>query len=296
MISIALIPVAGKGTRMLPNTRSYPKELMEFGEKPVIEHVISGVKEAGVKRFLLIVGHKKGALMDYLGDGHYFGVSVDYIFQEETKGLGHAILSGYPVIEDEHTDFLVCFGDNIIRPTTEITNLIAIHEKYHPLATVMTFKTSTPQKYGVVKMVEDENRTLEITDIKEKPQTTEEQLPFKFEGHYHAVSSVLAFNVKIFDYLRKIKPGFGGELQITDAIGLAIANKEKILAYQLEGDFIDIGGWEYLKDLKKYFADLTDEKLDRIIAERNAIMEKLKSDLNESDKTLNSQKHAHIHP
>ena len=199
MISIALIPAAGMGTRMLPNTRSYPKELMEFGEKPVIEHVIAGVKEAGVKRFLLIVGHKKGAIIDYLGDGHYFGVSADYIFQEQTKGLGHAILSGHPVIEEEHTDFLVCFGDNIINPASEISNLIAIHEKFKPLATVMTFKTLTPQKYGVVKIEEHDDKSLKIVDIKEKPQTKEEQLPFKFDGMYHAVSSVLAFNVKILN-------------------------------------------------------------------------------------------------
>ena len=128
MISIALIPAAGKGTRMLPNTRSYPKELMEFGEKPVIEHVIDNVKKAGVKRFLLIVGHKKGAIIDYLGDGHYFGISADYILQESEKGLGHAILSGHSVIEHDHTDFLVCFGDNFIRPCSDIRNLIELHE------------------------------------------------------------------------------------------------------------------------------------------------------------------------
>ena len=290
MISIAIIPAAGKGTRMLPNTRSYPKELMEFGEKPVIEHVIDGIKQAGVKRVLLIVGHKKGAIIDYLGDGHYFGVSADYIFQETERGLGHAILSGYPVVEEDHTDFLVCFGDNIINPSTEISNLITIHEKYQPLATVMTFKTTTPQKYGVVKITENEDKILEIIDIKEKPQTKEEQIPFKYEGSYHAVSSVLAFNVKIFDYIRKVKPGYGGEIQITDAIGLAIKNNEKILAYQLNGEFIDIGGWEYLRDLKKYFANLNDEKIEKIISERNSIMERLRSDVNESEKIINSQK------
>ena len=294
MISIALIPAAGKGTRMLPNTRSYPKELMEFGEKPVIEHVIDNVKKAGVKRFLLIVGHKKGAIIDYLGDGHYFGISADYILQESEKGLGHAILSGHSVIEHDHTDFLVCFGDNIIRPSSEITNLIEMHEKHHPLATVMTFKTTTPQKYGVVKIEENSDNSLKIVDIKEKPQTLEEQLPFKFEGVYHAVSSVLAFNVKIFDYIRQVKPGYGGEIQITDAIGLAIKNNEKIIAYQLNGDFIDIGNWDYLKDLKKYFDSLDFEQLEKIIAERNLIMENLKADLGESEKNLNSQKNHKI--
>lgn len=275
---------------MLPNSRSYPKELMEFGEKPVIEHVVAGVKEAGVKRFLFIVGHKKGAIIDYFGDGHYFGVSADYIFQEEAKGLGHAILSGHPVIEDEHTDFLVCFGDNIISPRSEISNLISLHEKYQPFATVMTFETTTPEKYGVVKIVENEDGTLNILDIKEKPQTSQEQQPFKYDGTFHAVSSILAFNVKIFEYLRKIKPGFGGELQITDAIGLAIANKEKILAYPLNGNFIDIGGWEYLKDLKNYFANLSDEMIEKIIVERNILMEKLKSDLKESETNLEKTK------
>ena len=96
--------------------------------------------------------------------------------------------------------------------------------------------------------------------------------------------------MKIFDYIRKIKPGYGGEIQITDAIGLAIKNKEKILAYQLNGELIDIGGWDYLRDLKKYFANLSDEKIEKIISERNSIMERLRSDLKESEKTINSQK------
>ena len=96
MIGIALVLAAGKGTRMLPNTRSYPKELMEFGEKPVIEHVLTSVKDSGFKKVLLVVGHKKGALIDYIGDGKHFGLSTEYIYQEEPKGLGHAILSSSP--------------------------------------------------------------------------------------------------------------------------------------------------------------------------------------------------------
>ena len=267
---------------------------MDFGEKPVIEHVIDNVKKAGVKRFLLIVGHKKGAIIDYLGDGHYFGISADYILQESEKGLGHAILSGHSVIEHDHTDFLVCFGDNIISPCSEFTNLIEMLDNHLPLATVMTFKTTTPKKYGVVKIEQNSDNSLKIVDIKEKPQTLEEQLPFKFEGVYHAVSSVLAFNVKIFDYIRQVKPGYGGEIQITDAIGLAIKNNEKNKAYQLKGDFIDIGNWDYLKDLKKYFDSLDFEQLEKIIAERNLIMENLKADLGESEKNLNSQKNHKI--
>ena len=65
MIEIALVLAAGKGTRMLPNTRSYPKELLEFGEKPVIEHVLTSIRESGFKRVLLIVGHKKGAIINF---------------------------------------------------------------------------------------------------------------------------------------------------------------------------------------------------------------------------------------
>lgn len=279
MIGIALILAAGKGTRMLPNTRSYPKELMEFGEKPVIEHIITAVKNAGFKRVLLIVGHKKGAIIDYIGDGKHFGVSTEYIYQEDAKGLGHAILSAHNVIKDDFNDFLVCFGDNIIQPFSEISNLIKIHEKFQPLATIMTFETNTPEKYGVVKLQENDDNSIQVIDIREKPQSTNEQIPFKHNGSYQAVSSVLAFNVKIFDYINQIDPGHGGELQITDAIGLGIKKGEKVLAYQLKGNFIDIGGWEYLRDQRKYFCELTDEDLEKIIKERIELMNKLKNDL-----------------
>lgn len=277
MIGIALIPAAGKGTRMLPNTRAYPKELVEFGEKPVIEWVLNGLEEAGIRQVLLIVGHKKGALIDYVGDGRVFGLEANYIFQEEAKGLGHAVLSGHTVIEEDYSDFIVCFGDNIIQPSREISNLIALHEQHEPLATVMTFKTQTPERYGVVKVNRSGgNGTLEITDICEKPQTAEEQGPFEFEGSWQAVSSVLAFNTRIFDYLRKTKPGRGGEIQVTDAIGLGIQSGEKVLAYPLQGSFIDIGGWDFLRHQHHYFASMSEEELDRIIADRNRIMERLK--------------------
>lgn len=279
MIGIALILAAGKGTRMLPNTRSYPKELMEFGEKPVIEHVLATVKEAGFKRVLFIVGHKKGAIIDYIGDGAHFGVSTEYIYQEIPRGLGHAILSAEPVIIDDFDNFLVCFGDNIIQPSSEISNLITIHEKVKPLATIMTFETRTPEKYGVVKISDDALGSSLITAIKEKPQSEKDQAPFKLNGSFQAVSSVMALNTKIFDYIRRVKPGHGGELQITDAIGLGINNGEKVLAYQLKGKFIDIGGWNYLRDQRKYFCEMSEEQLEEIIKERIDLMSRLKKDL-----------------
>ncbi|MHA2364031.1 MAG: nucleotidyltransferase family protein [Candidatus Hodarchaeales archaeon] len=276
MIGIALIPAAGKGTRMLPNTRSYPKELMEFGEKPIIEHVISTVQQAGVRRIILIVGHKKGAIIDYIGDGKHFGLEANFIFQEEALGLGHAIFSGHTLIEHQYMDFLVCFGDNIIQPAREISNLITLHEEHKPLATIMTFTTQTPEKYGVVQVVRAEDKTLKVANIMEKPQTAEQQRPFLHEGTYHAVSSVLAFNTKIFDYLRKVKPGHGGEIQITDAIGLGIKAGEKVLVYPLQGRFIDIGGWEYLREQRKYFCEMSEEKLEEIIEERKKLMQRLR--------------------
>lgn len=279
MIEIALVPAAGKGTRLLPNTRSYPKELIEFGEKPVIEHVIASIQQAGIPRLLFIVGHKKGAIIDYIGDGKHFKIEANYIFQEEARGLGHAIYCGYPIIEQDYTDFLVCFGDNIIQPKKEITHLISLHEKYKPLATIMTFSTQSPEKYGVVKFknYNNDRQIQQIINIMEKPQSHKEQQPFLHNGSYHAVSSVLAFNTKIFEYLRRVKPGHKGEIQITDAIGLGMKSGEKVLAYPLQGKFIDIGGWNYLREQRNYFRNLSDEQLEAIIKERTILMQKLRN-------------------
>ena len=87
----AVITAGGKGTRLYPISRAYPKELIPFCGVPVIEYSINILRDNGIKDILVLAGTKKGALQDYLGNGNIFGVNISYIIQENPKGLGHAV-------------------------------------------------------------------------------------------------------------------------------------------------------------------------------------------------------------
>ena len=100
MTMIGLIPAAGAGTRLQPWTKALPKEMLQIGDKPIIEHVIDQFKTAEIEKIFIIVGYRKEAIMNYLGNGSEFGVKVAYLFQEKKEGLGHAIYEANDFIDE----------------------------------------------------------------------------------------------------------------------------------------------------------------------------------------------------
>lgn len=277
MVSVAIIPAAGKGTRMLPNTRAYPKELIQFGEKPVIEHVIDSLRESGVKKLLIVSGHKKSALYDYVGNGEIFGVNVGYIQQERLLGLGHAILCAKHMVRDQRIEnFVVFLGDTIIKSNSELKRLIKIHEENNAFATLLIDSVDTPERYGVVKFENLADNKGRIIDMFEKPKTDELKEKFKNGDKWHSIAGIYIFNSKIFDYLEKTEPGHGGEIQLTDAIHAGLKNREKVYGLVSGKNRIDVGGWDYLWHVREYFKNISDEELNKIIEDRTALMKKLK--------------------
>ena len=277
MIKLALIPAGGLGINLLPLTRAFPKELFPIVGKPVIEHVIDNIKSCGIEKFVFVAGYKKSALLDYIGDGHLFGIKASFVYQEIPSGPGDAILSGSIRIkrDSENQDFLVSYGDNIVRPYTEIQETINKHEKYKPLATIIVFPTTVPTRYGIT-LVQKINNIDRIVKVIEKPKNPEDQESFRDEdGSFLALSSIMVFNIRIFDYLRQTTKGLDNRLQIADALSKAIANGEQIIAHKLKGQFIDVSDWDFLWEVRKYYRSLTDEELSQLIDERNAVKNKL---------------------
>lgn len=272
---IGIIPAAGAGTRLLPFTRSSPKELAYYGGKPAIEWVLNCLKKAGVLRSLIIVGNKKGAMMDYVGDGSLFGVRVSYIQQEIPKGPGHAILCAKPEIDDlKEDDFVVFFGDSIILPERNVSQLIEKHMARKPICSILLIPVDDPEPFGAALLDGDR-----IIDIFEKPKTPEEKEKYKINGKWYIVAGVYTFNKRIFEYISQIGPGRNNEIQITDAIKEAIKSGETVLA-QIMGDNdkrIDIGSWDYLRDEKEYWTSISNEELEKLIRERKRIMELLRA-------------------
>lgn len=277
MVRIALIPAGGQGIALLPATRAFPKELYPFGGKPVIEHVIDAIKQCGITNCVFVAGYKKSALLDYIGDGSLFGVNASFVYQEEPSGPGDAILCGNTRIRRDAAEqnFLCCFGDNIILPPTQIKKVIEIHQRYQPLATVLVFPTTTPTRYGIVDLKEISG-VKRVVDIIEKPRTPEQQERLRSDsGQFLAISSVMVFNVRIFDYLRSIDRGVDDRYQVSDALVKAIQEGEQVVAHELTGEVIDVSSWSFLWKLRAYFRNMTDDQLTKIIKERNTLIESM---------------------
>lgn len=267
---VGLIPAAGSGTRLYPFSRAVPKEMYPILGKAVIEHCIDNLREAGVFRALLIVGHQKGALMDYLGDGSFFGMKLAYIYQLRRGGLGHAILQGREWI---NSTFTVMLGDSFIEPKKELGVLIEDHLKKKPIATVMLFEVDSPEGYGVAKLsrLADHHGTVE--SLVEKPSLNEAK-PYLIDGKYYALCGAYVFEPEIFSYIERTKPGAKGEVQITDAMALALKEGKKVNAVILRGKYLDIGKWKTVLKIEKELFSLINE--DACISDREAMMEKIK--------------------
>ncbi len=228
---VGLIPAAGGGTRLYPFSKAVPKEMYPILGKAVIEHSIENLRKGGIEDIFIIVGYQKGALMDYIGDGSLYGANVAYIYQTKRKGIAHAILQSKHWI---NSSFVTLLGDSFIEPKEEILRIINLHEKKRPIATVLLFKVKDPTGYGIVKLKDPENGYGIVEKMIEKPafKNAEE---FKSNDEYFALCGLYIFEPKIFDYIEKTNPGARGEIQITDAIHLAVKMGEKVYGMILNG-------------------------------------------------------------
>jgi len=230
-----LIPAAGLGTRLQPITLAIPKELLLIGNKAVIEYVIESMKEAGVTDITVIVGWRKNAILDYLGSGKRLGVNISYVVQDERNGLAKAVESGKQLMGDN--PFLVVLGDDFFYPKTFLKEILDFHKKQNADATIGVAEIEDPTRHGIIKPG-DNNK---IEDIVEKP--SKEKAPSNL-----GCMGVYIFEPSIFDAIKKTKPGFKDEYQITDSIKIMIEEGYKVLYSKINGEHIDVGT---LEDLKK---------------------------------------------
>jgi len=238
---IGLIPAAGSGTRMMPFTRAIPKELFHIKRKAVIDHVIETLHDyANINKIFIVVGSHKGAIIDHVGDGSMQNkekLKVAYLFQEERKGLAHAIYQAKQFIDE---DFIVHAGDTFIHPKDEIKEAIKKFEEKKPFAVILAKEVDDPTKYGILKV--DEKGYL--IDAVEKPTMAQAESFKTKNGKYLCVSPIYLFRKEIFGYIEKTPIGAKNEFQITDSIKLALKDGKKIIIHNLKGYSFDIGNWE----------------------------------------------------
>lgn len=250
----AVIPAAGLGTRMLPAAKSIPKELLPLVDRPVLEYIVREAAAAGIEDILIVTNRGKEAIEDYFdyapaleaslaaaGKTHYLSevrapaelANISFLRQKETKGLGHAVWCARSFVGDE--PFAVLLGDDVMRADTPVIGqLIAAATRYGASAVgVQTVSPEAIAKYSSVKVTPLGGRVYDMADVVEKPRPEEVYSLYAILGRYVLTSA-------IFGILQNQKPGYGGEVQLTDGLK-TLCHQERMVAVDFEGKRFDTG-------------------------------------------------------
>jgi UTP--glucose-1-phosphate uridylyltransferase len=261
-INIAVVPVAGLGTRLLPATKSQPKEMLPVGRKPVVQYVVEELTRMGMQRLLFITGPGKTSIENHfdlngeliqvlretgkeelLAELEFERAPVQYFYtrQRQLLGLGHAISCAQPFVGDQ--PFVVALGDSIIgmHAQSDIVQRMTRCFVDKQAAAVIAFEEvplAEVHRYGIARPKSDGD-IFEIADLIEKPSVEEAPSNLAIAARY-----VLA--PAIFEAIRHTRPGKGGEVQITDAIRILMQGGGKVYGVCLRGDECryDIGNFQ----------------------------------------------------
>ena len=276
-MNIAVIPAAGLGTRLLPITKSQPKEMVPVGRKPVVQYIVEELTRVGIDQFLFITGATKtsienhfdtnaelieslrvGGKEDLLAELEFDRFKVNYFFtrQRQLLGLGHAVLCAKSFVGNQ--SFVVALGDSIIglHASSDIVRRMQNCFNKNDCDAVITFQDvplNEVTRYGIAQPKE-EGEFFELADVIEKPSTAEAPSTLAIAARY-------IFTPAIFDALERTAPGKGNEIQLTDAIRLMIQEGKKVYGVRLKHDETryDIGNFEAYFRAFVEFA-LADEK------------------------------------
>jgi len=250
----AVIPAAGLGTRFLPATKAQPKEMLPVVDKPAIQYVVEEAVRCGIDDILIITGRGKRSLEDHFdrsveleAELHSKGkdeqleevvrladlADIHYVRQGEPLGLGHAVNVARKHVGDH--PFVVMLGDDImVEESTVLEEMIDVYDTKQ--ASVIVCKEFPPEQislYGCVDYEDAGDRLLRIKGVVEKPSAQEAPSSYAVLGRY-------VFTPGIFDALDQVKPGRGGEIQLTDAIQVLLAT-EDVYGYTFVEGRYDVG-------------------------------------------------------
>ena len=252
----AVIPAAGFGTRMLPASKSVPKEMLPIYDKPTLHHIVKEVVDSGITDILIIISKDKGSIEDYFDvnfeleyelnkksseisrEIHELSkmANIYTIRQKKKNGLGDAIKYAESFVGDE--PFAILLGDDIIYNTSDelpcIKQMADIYEREEtPVLGVQEVSWEDVDKYGIVNGVKTSDRITEVESLVEKPSREEATTNLAILGRYIVTPD-------IFPILHETKPGKNNEIQLTDALN-KLAEKRKMIAYDFIGKRYDVG-------------------------------------------------------
>lgn len=251
----AVIPVAGFGTRLLPVTKSVPKELLPLVDVPAIQVIVEECIESGIEEVVLITGRGKGGIADHFDYNFELESLLESrgklelldkvrhissmirtvsVRQKKPLGLGHAVLCAKDVVGDE--PFLVLLPDDIITSThVPVTRqMLDVYAKYgEAVVSIMEVPDEDVSRYGIVSGEQWSEGLHRVRTLVEKPDVSFAPSNLAIIGRY-------LLPPVVFEYLQEIKPGMDGEIQLTDALA-RLARERALIGYEFEGDRHDIG-------------------------------------------------------
>ena len=249
MIKNAVVPVAGLGTRLLPATKSQPKEMLPVGKKPIVQYVVEELARSGCEQILFVTGRGKDSIENHfdhdpelvdslrraaknelLDELSFENIKAHYLYTRQSvqRGLGDAILCGEPFAGEN--PFMVALGDSIIGLNGESSickRMRGVFEENGAAAVIAVEEVSAAQvsNYGVVKP-ESDGDVFVISDLVEKPRPENAPSNLAIAGRY-------AFSPAIFGLIRQVEPDRRGEIQLTDAIRLMCESGERVMGVKL---------------------------------------------------------------
>jgi len=270
MINKCLFPAAGYGTRFLPATKAVPKEMLPILTKPLLQYGVEEALSAGITNMAIVTGRGKRAIEDHFDNAfelesqlngtskeHYLKEIKDvikkstftYVRQKQMLGLGHAILTGEPLIGNE--PFAVVLADDLCDCTDNsvISQLIETYDQYKcSVVAIEEVPMDQIHKYGIItgNLVDNSNDTYQVTNMIEKPHKNDAPSNMAIIGRY-------ILTPDIFNILKNIKPDKNGEIQITDALKIQ-AKRSKVIAYKFKGRRFDCGSVKGFVEATNYFA------------------------------------------
>lgn len=254
-ITKAIFPVAGMGTRFLPATKASPKEMLPIVDKPLIQYAVEEAIAAGITEMIFVTGRSKRAIEDHFDKAYEMeaeleargkhkmlqklrsilpsNISCVYIRQAEALGLGHAVLCAMPVVGDD--PFAVILADDLIDGNPPaLKQMVDLYDQHQcSVLGVQNVAREHTDQYGIVVAERLCDGVSKMSGIVEKPKPEAAPSTLAVVGRY-------ILTPRIFDMLQQVKPGAGGEIQLTDGIAALLAH-EQILAYEFSGTRYDCG-------------------------------------------------------
>ena len=270
MINKCLFPAAGYGTRFLPATKAVPKEMLPILTKPLLQYGVEEALSAGITNMAIVTGRGKRSIEDHFDNAfelefqlkgtskeHYLKEITEviekstftYVRQQQMLGLGHAILSGKPLIGNE--SFAVILADDLCvnESKSALSQMIEIYNKYNcSVIAIEEVPMSNTENYGIISgsLIDGTTDTYLVNDLIEKPIREDAPSNLGIIGRY-------ILTPDIFRILEDIKPDERGEVQITDAL-LVQAQQDRVIAYKIKGKRFDCGSVNGFIEATNHFA------------------------------------------